>query len=408
MPCKIIIANDKGGVGKSTLAQVCVAWLSRRGHTPRVVEYDRNGRLPRILGAGRVVSVPLPSVVGMAQDARAQSVQAWDPMIAWLTDAEPLVVDFGAQAWSQFASWAEDVMLARLCPTVPVTVLVPVTADLEALAGAQRIVDSAPRLLPGVRLALLACDKDGEVGFLRGVAACSALIQSGRDAGAALRVLPTMTREAYPALAALGMDFDAIAGSDPADLAERTGLPMTAVARTIKAVDGWFAATLAVLDAAVGEPAAVPKAEPVSRPAPEPAPEPGSAPEPEPQPAAAPAAAASGPLPRERFDETAYRRANPDVAAAVDRGEFDDGYAHYVLHGYAEGRPTGAAADGAPVAIAAPHAGIPTLQAFDEDAYLRLYPDVAAAVHDGHIASGFVHFIQLGRREGRSAPLRAP
>jgi GT2 family glycosyltransferase len=47
------------------------------------------------------------------------------------------------------------------------------------------------------------------------------------------------------------------------------------------------------------------------------------------------------PLDRAAFDEAAYLRANPDVAASVARGEIDSGYRHFLVHGLREGRPTG-------------------------------------------------------------------
>lgn len=43
----------------------------------------------------------------------------------------------------------------------------------------------------------------------------------------------------------------------------------------------------------------------------------------------------------QRFDETGYLSANPDVAASVARGAFRNGYEHYLSHGHQEGRPTG-------------------------------------------------------------------
>lgn len=47
------------------------------------------------------------------------------------------------------------------------------------------------------------------------------------------------------------------------------------------------------------------------------------------------------PLDPGTFDEAAYLRANPDVAASVARGEIDSGYRHFLVHGFREGRPTG-------------------------------------------------------------------
>lgn len=44
------------------------------------------------------------------------------------------------------------------------------------------------------------------------------------------------------------------------------------------------------------------------------------------------------------FDEAAYMQGNPDIAAAVARGEFKDGLSHYLQYGRNEGRTAGAAA----------------------------------------------------------------
>jgi glycosyltransferase involved in cell wall biosynthesis len=43
---------------------------------------------------------------------------------------------------------------------------------------------------------------------------------------------------------------------------------------------------------------------------------------------------------------------------------------------------------------------------FDEAFYLRQNPDVAAAVADGRLASGYDHYIRYGRREGRNRPAK--
>lgn len=40
---------------------------------------------------------------------------------------------------------------------------------------------------------------------------------------------------------------------------------------------------------------------------------------------------------------------------------------------------------------------------FDEEWYLRAYPDIAKAVHDGILSSGFEHYKKYGRMEGRLA-----
>ena len=77
-----------------------------------------------------------------------------------------------------------------------------------------------------------------------------------------------------------------------------------------------------------------------------------------------------------------YLEANPDVAAAVARGEFVNAKQHYELYGRAEGR--------------AP-------QGIDEQAYLAANPDVAAAVASGEFESGLQHYQLYGISEGRSS-----
>lgn len=47
----------------------------------------------------------------------------------------------------------------------------------------------------------------------------------------------------------------------------------------------------------------------------------------------------NAPASRRTFDEGAYLRANPDVAAAVADGQFPSGYDHFVVFGRKEGRP---------------------------------------------------------------------
>lgn len=69
-----------------------------------------------------------------------------------------------------------------------------------------------------------------------------------------------------------------------------------------------------------------------------------------------PAAAAADTTlaPPSGWRERAYLAANPDVAAAVRNGQASSGYAHYVQHGRAEGRGGGFAEPAKPAAASAP------------------------------------------------------
>lgn len=82
------------------------------------------------------------------------------------------------------------------------------------------------------------------------------------------------------------------------------------------------------------------------------------------------------------FNEANYLEKNPDVRAAIARGELRSGREHYVALGYFEGRIGG----GPPV---------------DETWYLRAYPDVAEAVRLGVVPSATAHYDTAGGQEWR-------
>lgn len=83
------------------------------------------------------------------------------------------------------------------------------------------------------------------------------------------------------------------------------------------------------------------------------------------------------------FSEDNYLRANPDVRAAVDRGDVESGLMHFIGFGYFEGRTGGMAI-------------------VDEKWYLGKYPDVRTAVDLGTVRSAEQHFHSVGAGEGRS------
>lgn len=87
----------------------------------------------------------------------------------------------------------------------------------------------------------------------------------------------------------------------------------------------------------------------------------------------------------ELFSENWYLNKNKDVAAAVKKGSYKTGYHHYIQAGKVEGRK--------------PLPPIPT--EYNEGAYLELNPDVAAAVKRGDCISGVHHYLSNGFCENR-------
>lgn len=85
----------------------------------------------------------------------------------------------------------------------------------------------------------------------------------------------------------------------------------------------------------------------------------------------------------EGFNESVYLAENPEVAEAVNNGLLSSGFEHWLRFGYAEGR--------SPQIV------------FDEDFYLETYPGVAEAVANGVFFNGLEHYVLFGEDEGRGA-----
>ena len=91
------------------------------------------------------------------------------------------------------------------------------------------------------------------------------------------------------------------------------------------------------------------------------------------------------PAPRQKhlylqmFDESFYRASYPDIAAAIAEGHWPDGSSHYATTGYTEGR---------------------TGFALDRAWYCRRYPIAAIEIAEGQFHDADQHWLELGRARG--------
>jgi len=88
---------------------------------------------------------------------------------------------------------------------------------------------------------------------------------------------------------------------------------------------------------------------------------------------------------RSFFDQEFYLNNNPDVANAVETGDFDNAFEHFSAFGLDEARDPSEA-----------------LTLFTGEAYLENNPDVDNAVETGIFDNGLEHFLRFGVNEGRS------
>lgn len=236
---KFIVANDKGGTGKSLLAQYLVIALRGANRDPAIFEYDQHPKQCRWFGSGNVHTSPMsPPLLDLQRDPMA-ALRFWDPLLQPLSDERDLVVDLGAQAWTGFHQWLRASGLTQLLPSLEPTILIPFTADSEAARGALRIIKDAAADLPRARIVLMPLDRDGDVEMLRGTPEMEEIQTALRQPHVSMRAFPVLRAEAYPSLNARSFRLDQIANLKPGEF-QLNGVSDLAVARTVVAVRGWM------------------------------------------------------------------------------------------------------------------------------------------------------------------------
>lgn len=129
------------------------------------------------------------------------------------------------------------------------------------------------------------------------------------------------------------------------------------------------------------------------------------------------------------FDSAYYQANNPDVVAAIGRGQFTSLYQHFQLYGQFENRAPNPSFNAAQYLINNPDVAAAVVSKqfpsawdhfvrygenedrstgtftgkFNETAYLAANQDVAAAVANGSFANGYQHYLLYGQAEGRVA-----
>ena len=397
---KCLIANDKGGVGKSTIAQFVVSKFKEENLDFRALDFDEQPKLGRMFGPSIVTSSPVGPSMAAIMDNPMKAEAFWDPLVRFLRVDRPLLVDFGAHAFDRFAEWGRISSLKEMHKGPIVTLVVPVTADLDALNGARRAIKGFSDLFTNYRLVIALSDKDGPMESMTGVPEFDTLFAQGNSPDILRVRVPVLRAGGYPALNARGMSIADVGASNFRDIAAKAGMSPPLAARTISGCQAWMSemsdqfSKVFDFSANPSKQAAASSVEQSPEPVeqrpvqiqnvgfhsvPAQLPEPAqSAPqqvagavgmasisaiksksnaEPSDERASTagvvPQVAVTSRYPRkphqasqvpperlsqEEFDEFYYVSKYPDIARAVRVGEIESGYVHYELHGLREGR----------------------------------------------------------------------
>jgi len=161
----IIVANEKGGVGKSTLALAITDKLVIAGYSPVVVQIDRQKRLSAALGQDVITIASDPKA---ARTDPAKELARFSPVLDAVERAEagaPIIIDIGAGEVGRFSEWAALVDLGEELGEFgfyPV-VFVPFTAEAEAIRQAHWSVERLTTAIPGAEIILAENQRDGRI-----------------------------------------------------------------------------------------------------------------------------------------------------------------------------------------------------------------------------------------------------
>ena len=187
----IIIASEKGGVGKTTLSLAVYDRLTLEGANPTVIQVDRQRRLSAAIDS---------DVLTIASDPQAQrqdpalEIRRFSPIMTRIESAAkqaPILIDVGAGEAGRFAAWAGLVDLQEDLDEwdLKCCVLIPFLAEAESIRQAAWTADRLHAALPKASIAFIENCRDGEV----------ALLHPGSDAAVAFteNLLPWLSRCAF-------------------------------------------------------------------------------------------------------------------------------------------------------------------------------------------------------------------
>lgn len=253
----LIIANEKGGVGKSTLALAIIDWLFVKSLHATVIQIDRQKRLSRALHDSVIT---IESDPRGARAAPEQELSRFSPVLNAVEAAEEathIVIDVGAGEVGRFAEWASLVDLEAECSEFGLAplIIVPFMAEVEAIRQARWTIERLRSAMPETHVLLVANERDGKIADLHPASDASVEWKQGLQALAQKTRLITLSRipgGSWRHFEARGSRFVDIVDLDTASVMRITGLPRAEAKIARGDVAQFLVQVFAELDAALG------------------------------------------------------------------------------------------------------------------------------------------------------------
>jgi hypothetical protein len=237
---RLMVLNDKGGIGKSIVIHGLSLELAAAGVNHRVIEAESDARLQRVLGEDRVLFRPLSE--DSLRDIRRNPdlvAEYWDAVAEEFMSGVRLL-DMGANASTLFWRWWETgTGRLMLGDGTGIGALVVTTAELESMRLAREALARAAEEMPQARLFVVVNEHQGAMPA--DSPALDSLCEGAKGrAGEVVRiVLPRCAAPAWQAMFGMGRPLSELATLRPQDLVP-LGFRLGAAARSVSDVAEWL------------------------------------------------------------------------------------------------------------------------------------------------------------------------
>lgn len=251
-----IVANEKGGVGKSTLALALADKFSIDGCSPAVIQIDRQRRLAAALGGNVLTIESDPKASRSDPELEHRRFSPLLERIEAVAGTAPLIVDIGAGEVGRFAAWAGLVDVQEDLDEwgLSCTALIPYLAEAEAIRQAVWSADRLRAVLPQADIVFIENRRDGRVDQLHpgstAAAAVAEYLEPWRHQSRGFAV-PPIPGGSWRHFEAAGCRFIDIVDMSPLNVMQLTGLPRAEAKISRGDVSQWLVAVFDELDRAL-------------------------------------------------------------------------------------------------------------------------------------------------------------